>query len=80
VTAVLPKRRELTIFDVLFETLPDGSLTPRFWIQIEGRQLGPGASLGPDYKPYGVPLEEWRGHLIFGHQEGKFLVIDAVER
>jgi hypothetical protein len=73
-------RRELTVFELLFETLPNGNVTPRVWIQIEGVKFGPGASFGPNYRPGGVPLGEWQGHKIFGHHEGNVLVIDAVER
>jgi hypothetical protein len=71
---------ELTVFDLLFETRPDGSITPRVWIQILGTKFGPGASFGPDYKPGGYSLEVWRGKPIGGHHEGNVLVIDAVPK
>jgi hypothetical protein len=72
--------RRLTVFDLLFETLPDGKVTPRVWIQIDGVKFGPGASLGRDYRPAGIAIEQWRGRKIFGHYEGDVLVIDVVGR
>jgi hypothetical protein len=71
---------ELTVFELLFETLPDGDFTPRLWIQIEVTKFGPGAAFGTDFKPGGYPISEWRGRRICGHREGHVLVVDAVSK
>jgi hypothetical protein len=73
-------RLEITIFDLIFETRDDGTLTPRIPLRIVGRDFLPGASLGPDFRPFDIPMEEWHGQRIYGHHEGRVLVSDAVSR
>jgi hypothetical protein len=70
---VPPTVAELTVFEALFETLPDGRVTPRVWVQIGGTRYGPGASFGPNFRPSGLAPDEWRGCKIGAIQKGMCL-------
>lgn len=75
-----PPKPVLTVFELIIEVTEDGAFTPRIPLRIAGRDFLPGASFGPDFNPFGIPIEQWRGHPMYGHFEGTVLVLDAISR
>jgi hypothetical protein len=69
---------DLAIFETLFDTLPNGDITPRVRLRSEGVEFGKGASFGPDFRPNGYSLNDWRGRKIWGHVESGVFVVEAV--
>ena len=68
----MPKR--FSFFDV-FQKNPDGSLTPRRVINVNGVTFGPGVVFGPGVSFGGVDLFKFQNHDIGGDEDNGILVI-----
>jgi hypothetical protein len=62
----------------VFQTNPNGSVSPRTTVQIGGVTMGPGVAFTPGVSFSGVDIASLVGHDLEIHQSGNVTVITTV--
>lgn len=62
-------------FNEIFSELPNGMLTPRRVININGITIGPGVSFGPGTSFGGMDFFKIKGRILAGEEQGGIITI-----
>jgi len=68
------------LFSDIFQENPDGSLSPRRVVSVNGATFGQGVSFGPGASFGGVNFHEYRHMDIAGEERGGILFIQGFYR